>query len=183
MHTKVSSVKPHTSDPHFDRWHNRPRYAHGFIWADNEPMRVTLAVHTLSAPPLPGPPANELLNSTANHTTTTYPHLFAVVSPVNVDYLEELLATHLNCPFTLSLCAGLCKGFWPWAVTSGVDCPLVMDNLPRPLHDSSHAAFAREQCDLEIFLGCFSHSFGSALLPRMTVVPVSIVPKPHFTKF
>ena len=114
MHTKASGVKPHASDPHFDRWHNRRRYAHGFVWADNEPMRVTLAVHTLSAPSLPGPPANELLNSTANHTIDMYPHLFAVVSPVNVDCLEELLATHPNRPFTLSLCAGFARVSSPW---------------------------------------------------------------------
>ena len=113
MHTKVSGVKPHASDGLFDPWRNRPHYARGFFWADNEPARVTLAVHTLSAPRLPGPPANELLNSIANHTIAMYPHLFAVVSPVNVDHLEELLATHPNCPFTLSLCAGFRKGFWP----------------------------------------------------------------------
>ena len=75
-----------------------------------------LAIHTLSAPLLPGPPTNELLNSTAKHTITMHPHLFAVVSPVNVDCLEELLATHPNHLFALSLCAGFCKGFWPWAV-------------------------------------------------------------------
>ena len=68
----------------------------GFVWVDNEPTRVMLAVHTLSAPLLPGPPANELLNSTVNHTIITYPHLFAAVSPVNVDCLEELLASHPN---------------------------------------------------------------------------------------
>ena len=130
MHTKASGVKPHAIDPHFDHWCNSPRYARGFVWADNEPTWVTLAVYTLSAPPLPGLLANEILNSTANHTIATYPHLFAVVSPVNVDCLEELLATHPNHPFTLSLYAGFRKGFWPWAVTSGVDHPLVMDNSP-----------------------------------------------------
>ena len=129
MHTKVSGVTPHASDSHLDRWHNRLRYACGFVWAENEPAWVMLAVHTLLAPLLPGPPTNELLNFTANHTIAMHPHLFSVVSPVNVDCLEELLATHPNHPFALSLCPGFCKGFWPWAVTSGVDRLLVVDNL------------------------------------------------------
>src|SRR5882724_7179441 len=42
--------------------------------------------------------------------------------------------------------------------------------------------FTRDQCDIEIKLGCYSLSFGPDLLPGMYSPPINAVPKPHSDK-
>jgi len=74
------------------------------------------------------------------------------------------------------------EGFWPWAITEGVERPLVVDNSFRPLTEESHITFTREQRDIEISLNRFSPAFGPDLLPGMTSIPIGVVPKPHSDK-
>ena len=162
-----------------DRWAYRPRFARDFVWTDNEPPRTTLALWTESMPPFPTPPENELNNPVALDTIRNYPHLFKIVTPLDVDRLESLLALHPNRPAVASMCHGLRVGFWPWAITEGVPRPLVVDNSSRPLTDEKHVSFVRAQRDAEIALGRFSPAFGPDLLPGMTSIPIGVVPKPH----
>ncbi|KIM85547.1 hypothetical protein PILCRDRAFT_65877, partial [Piloderma croceum F 1598] len=133
-------------------------------------------------PPLPSPPVNELNNSVALNTIHENPHLFKIVTPIDVDRLELLLTPHPNRPGVNSVCCGLREGFWPWAATDGISRPLIVDNSDRPLTDKKHASFVREQRDAEIALEHFSPAFGPDLLPGMTSIPISVVPKPHSVK-
>ena len=161
MHTYAQNVAATVTPPQsvnnslhgVDRWAHRPHYARDFIWGDSEQPRVTLAMWTESAQPLPSPPANELTNAVAIKTIEENPHLFKIVTPINVDRLELLLASHPNRSFVFSLCHGFRHGFWPWAVTEGVERPLIVDNSFRPLTEESHIHFVREQRDVEISLG------------------------------
>lgn len=162
-----------------NRWAHRPRYAQDLVWARDEAVHVTLAVWTKSAPPLPSPPANELSNPVALRTIREHPHLFQIVTPIDIDRLEYYLSPHLNRSFVQSIIHGFHTGFWPWAVTEGVDRPLIVDNSFRPLSDEAHVSFAQEQCDAEITFGHFSPAFGPDLLPGMTSIPIGVVPKPH----
>jgi len=131
--------------PPVDRWAHRPRYARDLVWADNEPPRVTLAAWTESALPLSSPPANELSNEVALKTIRENPHLFKIVTPIDVDRLEHLLNSHPNRPLVHSICQGFRDGFWPWAITDGVERPLIVDNSFRPISDKSHINFIHEQ--------------------------------------
>jgi hypothetical protein len=58
----------------------------------------------------------------------------------------------------------------------------VVDNSFRPLSDDSHIHFTCEQRDTELALEHFSPAFGPDLLPGMTSIPISVVPKPHSDK-
>lgn len=129
--------------------------------------------------PLLSPPANEHDNVVALETIRNHPHLFALISPINVNKLKSLLTSHPNRVLVASVCHGFCEGFWPWAVTEGVPQPLVVNNSYRPLTDNQHVAFMRAQHDTEIDLGRVSPAFGPDLHPGMTTIPIGIVPKPH----
>jgi hypothetical protein len=179
-HTPVLSVNNSVSS--VDRWARRPRYVRDLVWADNEPTRMTLAAWTESAPPLPSPPANELSNPIALQTIRDNPHLFKIITPVDVDRLELLLSSHPNRPLVISICRGFRVGFWPWAVTEGIERPLTVDNSFRSLSDETHVSFVREQRNTEMALERFSPAFGPDLLPGMTSIPIGVVPKPHSDK-
>lgn len=165
-----------------DRWARRPRYVRDLVWADDEPTRTTLAAWTESAPPLPSPPENELSNPIALRTIYDNPHLFKIVTPIDVDRLELLLSSHPNRPLVISICHGFRMGFWPWAMMEGIEQPLTVDNSFRPLSDETHVSFVREQHDTEMALEHFSPAFRPDLLPDMTSIPIGVVPKPHSVK-
>ena len=93
------------------RWANRPQYAQNLIWADVVSNHTTLAVWTESPLPLPSLPANELSNSVALTTIHSNPHLFKIITPIDVDSLECLLTSHPNNPFVQSVCQGFHEGF------------------------------------------------------------------------
>ena len=164
------------------RWENWPRYARDFIWIDNAPSHMTLAAYTEIMPALPSPPENELNNEVANATIRNHPHLFQLVTPVNVDRLEQYLSSHPNQALAHSITLGFHQGFWPYTITENVPCPSIVDNSSRVIKDPVHAQFVRKQRDYEIRLGHFSPSFGPDLLPGMTAIPIGIVPKPHSDK-
>ncbi|KAH9960229.1 hypothetical protein BGW80DRAFT_1134682, partial [Lactifluus volemus] len=129
--------------------------------------------------PLPSPPTSILSDSATLFTLTNFPHLFQVVTPINVDLFASLLSSHPNRPFVDSVIRGLREGFWPPADDDPTLYATSRDFPERPLSPPS-LAFARAQCDEEQRLGRFSHPFASAdepLLPGMISVPVHTVPK------
>jgi len=130
---------------------------------------------------VPEPPPEERQGSAAAHTIATYPHLFRVVTPINVDRFEQLLEDHPNPAFVASVCHALHEGFWPWAVTDAY--PSTNDNSMRTSKKTEvQAAFVDSQVREEIRLGRFSESFGTDLLPGMHSVPIHVVPKPNSDK-
>ena len=168
----------------FDRWFLRPKYVRDFVWTEQDlDPRPTLAFVSLHLPPVPTPPANELTNSTALRTIQNHSSLFSIVTPINVDRFEQLLSTHPNKPFILSICRALREGFWPWADTSNPDLPTTWDNSFRPIKEQRHREFVRDQCLNEVQIGQFSPSFGRDLLPGMYSMPIGVVPKPHSDRF
>jgi hypothetical protein len=110
------------------------------------------------------------------------PSLFRIVTPIKVDRLEELLATHPNQPFVKSVCVSLREGFWPWAHTQKESYPVTWDFSDRPPKTEREAGFLRDQRDVEVAAGRYSEGFGSELLPGMYSTPVHTVPKPQSEK-
>jgi len=154
-----------------------PHYSPDLIWRKSDIPRVTSAFATELAAPLPSPPANELKNKVAKKTIKNNPHLFKVVTPINVDRFEKLLKKHPNRPFVKSVCRGLRKGFWPWADTSDPNLPTTHDNSRRSVLSREKSKFIREQRDEEVKLNRWSKPFGQKLLPGMYSAPISAVPK------
>ena len=83
---------------------------------------------TETAEPMPSPPDPEFDHLEALSTIQTYPHLFRITTPINVDRFQLLLSSHPNQPFVLSVCQGLHEGFWPFANTHYGEWPLTWDN-------------------------------------------------------
>jgi hypothetical protein len=146
------------------------------MWEQDEPERISTAVASVFAPPVPVPPSAEHENQTAQETLRAFPHLFGITTPIQVNRFENLLTSHPNQPFVVSVVRSLREGFWPWASTVDSGRPEIVDNSKRTVTDKAHLAFMREQRDLEITLGRFSPSFAT-LQPGMTCVPLWVVPK------
>jgi hypothetical protein len=108
--------------------------------------------------PVPRPPQSEYENEIAVKTIEENPHLFPIVTPINVDRFQELLATHPNQPYVQSVCTALREGFWPWADTHTGEYPLTHDHSRRLLNSDKERAFLREQRDHEIKMGRYSAS-------------------------
>jgi hypothetical protein len=165
-----------------ERWSRRPRYVRNFVWSEERISLLTSAMATIYAPPCPEFPSNELSNLSTLSTIHENPHLFRVVSPINLTVFKHLLSMHPNMLFVRSVCNSLKQGFWPWANTLDVSRPDTYDNSCRPIKTEEHAAFVQSQRDVEITLGQFSESFGTDLLPGMYSMPIGVVPKPHSDK-
>ncbi|KAF8871797.1 hypothetical protein CPB84DRAFT_1635070, partial [Gymnopilus junonius] len=129
--------------------------------------------------PLPSPPDAVSSDPLTQSTIHNNPDLFKIVTPINVDTFQTYLASHPNCQFVDSICDGLRHGFWPGASALGPDYPVIVDESNHcPPQSSSNELFILQQCDTEVALGRFSHSFGPQLLPRMVSMPIHAVPKP-----
>jgi hypothetical protein len=124
-----------------ERWGQRPRYVRNFVWSEERSTPLTSAMAMLYAPPCPGPPRNELSNSTTSTTIYENSHLFRIVSPINVDLFEHLLSAHPNKVFIQSVCNSLRQGFWPWAIMLNMSYPETYDNSCRPIKTEEHATF------------------------------------------
>ena len=92
-----------------------PRYIEHSVWtdADTSPLISPTATCTLSDEPLPRPSLQEFSNLDAMQTTHDNPHLFEIVTPINVNKFEKLLETHPNKLFVKSICISFHEGFWP----------------------------------------------------------------------
>jgi len=168
-----------------------PKYLRYNVWeardeGEEDDVQVEslqcLADWTERAKPLPSVPVTEFHNAVAMHTIDSHPDLFKIVTPINVDRFEALLASHPNRPFVESVCRGLREGFWPWADTHQGEYPSTVDEALDTPQNGPEADFLRVQRDLERQAGRFSGSFGRDLLPGMHASPVHAVPKPHSDK-
>ena len=72
---------------------------------------MTLAAYTEIMLALPLPPKNELNNEAAHATIRHHPHLFQLVTPVNIDRLEYYLSSHPNHTLAHSIILGFHQGF------------------------------------------------------------------------
>ncbi|CDO72461.1 hypothetical protein BN946_scf184980.g2 [Trametes cinnabarina] len=160
----------------------RPRRFRGFLWDQHDNHAVTpLATLSESMAALPSPPLSELQNTTALQTIRDHPHLFDVVSPLNVDRFQELLATHPNRALVDSVCRGFREGFWPFANPSVGDFPSSWEESSSLLDDEA-LQFASKYAEEEEAAGRYSAPFSGDLLPGMYSMPVHAVPKPHSDK-
>ena len=162
----------------------RPRYLERSVLGnpDTSPLFSPTARCTLTNAPLPRPPPDEFNNADAMSTIQNNPHLFRIVTPINVGRLEQLLATHPNGPFVNSVCVSLREGFWPWAHTQRESYPVTWDFSDRPPKTEREADFLRAQRDAEIAAERYSDGFGTELLPGMYSTPIHAVPKPRSEK-
>ncbi len=132
--------------------------------------------------PLPPPPSSELADHAAQSTICSFPHLFAIETPIKVDVLEALLVEHPNQPLVASVCRGFREGFWPFAdATRLASFPETWDEANIPLDDAA-ALFATQYSEDEERAGRYSAPFSGELLPGMYSMPVHAVPKPHTEK-
>lgn len=90
--------------PEYNSMLRKPRYARDLVWAREECPRVVLALATESEQPVPSPPSNELNNTITLKTIHDNPHLFKIVTPINVDLFQSYLVDRPNQPFVLSVC-------------------------------------------------------------------------------
>ena len=140
----------------------RPKYLQRSVWTDTNasPAFSPTAGCTLTEKALPRPPPEEFLNSDAMNTIRNNPHLFKIITPINVERFEEMLEPHPNKPFVQSICTSLREGFWPWANTQKEEYPTTWDFSDRPPKTESEAAFLREQRDVKISAGRYSQILG-----------------------
>jgi len=64
---------------------------------------MSAANWTIYAPPLPPPPDVELANPVVISTIKSHPHLFKIVTLINMDHFEDLLSAHPNQPLVQSV--------------------------------------------------------------------------------
>ncbi|KZS92195.1 hypothetical protein SISNIDRAFT_400947, partial [Sistotremastrum niveocremeum HHB9708] len=133
--------------------------------------------------PIPTVPIAIRNDPVIQRTLRDNPSLFKIITPINVDRFEQLLASHPNRPLVQSVCAGFRDGFWPFARYNLCDYPETLDLSDRPLKDERHTLFVEDQRDEELRKGRFSPSFGKDLLPGMYSMPIGVVPKPNSDKF
>jgi hypothetical protein len=134
------------------------------------------------ADPVPDVPKG-LTGSNSELTVTKRPDLFKIICPINVDRFQQLLSSHPNQPFVLSVCHALREGFWPWADVPDDSYPSINDNSMHTCRKSEdQLAFIEQQLVEEIHLGQVSESFGRDLLPGMYSMPMHTIPKPNSDK-
>lgn len=107
------------------------RFRRQYIWGHDRSVISHMALWTETAQPLLSPPSDEFANQGTLHTIATNPHLFKIMTPINVDCLEHQLRDHPNPSFVHSVCRGLCEGFWPFAHTHYKEWPDIWDNIDR----------------------------------------------------
>ncbi|THH07118.1 hypothetical protein EW146_g9419 [Bondarzewia mesenterica] len=160
-----------------------PRHRRSFIWSDLGLSFTPSASYSECSLPLSSPLLHELQHTTALKTISDHPHLFKIITLINVCHFEELLVTHPNRPFIDSVLKGLREGFWPAADTSDVTYPETWDNSSRELCEAQQVEFAHHHIQEEENSGCFSPPFGTELLPGMYSMPFGVVLKPNSEKF
>ena len=161
-----------------------PTFQRGLLWTLEEVGQSPTVQSTLNDKPFPRPHAREK-RAEVQDTIKRYPHLFKIVTPINVPAFEKLLKTHPNKPFVRSIVVGLKEGFWPFANTNpkGASYPLTHDASKRPPRTKEIGQFLIDQCKTEIECERYSEPFGPELLPGMYSMPISGVPKQGPSKF
>ncbi|CAA7267381.1 unnamed protein product [Cyclocybe aegerita] len=143
------------------------RYLCYNVWDPESDLLLTTAEWTESAISLPQSPASALNDLIVAKTIHDNPHLFKIVSPINVNVFESYLSDYPNQPFVQSVITDLWEGFWPWADTCKTGYPTT-NNCSKALpKDDGKAAFLRNQLKMELKKERFSPLFGKDLLPAM----------------
>jgi hypothetical protein len=137
------------------RW-ERPKWARGFLWAENAVSLTPSASSTELADPFPTVPDSVLRDNAAAQTIADHPSLFQVVTPINVDCFEALLASHPNRPLVYSVCKSLQEGVWPYPALDE-SAPVTFDFSEREVCPGN-LTFLREQRDIEIACDPYSHT-------------------------
>jgi hypothetical protein len=150
-----------------------PKYMQRSVWTSmDDSSRISpTAFCTVTDDPLPRPPPEEFMNSDAVTTIQNNPHLFQIITPIEVDRFEKLLESHPNQLFVQSICDSLHEGFWPWAITRKGEYPATWDFSDRPPKTECEAGFLRDQRDIELNEMRYSEGFGTDLLPGMYSTP------------
>ncbi len=73
----------------------RPRFMR-FIFGVGDIGCTLSATYTESAPAVPDVPASDYRYANITNTIQSYPHLFSIITPINVNYFEQLLHNHPN---------------------------------------------------------------------------------------
>ena len=119
---------------------------------------------------------DEFNNTEAITTIANNPHLFKIITPINVPRLRELLTSHLNQPLADSVAIGLYYGFWPFAHTHYGSYPTTLNDSGLPPKTPIQADFLRKQIQTEFEADHYSSMFGPDLLPGMYSTPILAVP-------
>lgn len=161
-----------------------PTFQRGLLWTLEEVGQSPTAQSTLNDKPFPRPHRRESRAEVLD-TIERYPHLFKIVTPINVPAFERLLRNHPNKDFVKSIVIGLKEGFWPFANTNpnGASYPLTHDASKRPPRTKEIGQFLIDQCKTEIEYERYSEPFGTELLPGMYSMPIHGVPKPGPSKY
>lgn len=110
-------------------------------------------------------------------TINSYPDLFQIITPVDIELFHCSLLTHPNEPFVELVCRGLEEGFWPWAKVDIPGYPSTNDQAQSPTRNIDKANFLCSQRDLEICKNCFSMAFQGDLMLGMYCMPIFAIPK------
>ena len=140
-------------------------------------------MYSLTAKPLPQPPAATLDNEIRKGTIHDHLDLFKITCNINVDALKNLLSHHPNQPFVQSVLTGLRHRFWPFANTVREQYPKTWDVLSCTVRTEVECEFLAVQVDIEVKAGRFSPSFGTELFPGMYSPPVHTILKPGIDTF
>ncbi|KZV95323.1 hypothetical protein EXIGLDRAFT_610737, partial [Exidia glandulosa HHB12029] len=194
--TQSASTIKRRREPEEERSSKRPRWARGLLWdePDCTEYLVGPAIQaTISAYPLPRPPASEYDNTEAVHTIQSHPDLFKIVTPINPERFLDILRNHPNQAYVKSVYLGLKEGFWPLADTQSSGAPSTADYSGNTHWSDDKLRFYEETRDEEVAENRWSRNFaysypeygnfGPDLLPGMYSSPVFAVPKPHSAKF
>lgn len=150
---------------------NLPRFCRGYAWTDRESSFFSPSAHySISAPPLPSPPAHLLNNPSIQLALDRYRSTLKVETPFDITKFASLLDDHPNRPFVESVISGLRYGFWPlddgeWDMEKDGE----MKNYPA----EEDLAAIREFRDKELSSGRRSgpiHTF----LPGMQISPLFV---------
>ncbi|KAK4701750.1 hypothetical protein P7C70_g4478, partial [Phenoliferia sp. Uapishka_3] len=100
---------------HLDGVGVAPRLRRLWHWPEPhlDPPKTPLLTSSLTAKPLPRPPAIALQDPLYLAALKSHPHLFRHETPINVDAFERSLKDHPNRPWVESLLLVMREGFWP----------------------------------------------------------------------
>jgi hypothetical protein len=129
-----------------------------------------------TAEPLPSPPMLPLSHPFMT-TIRTLPHLFQIVTPLDVDLFCFYLLSHQNDEFVESVCKGFERGFWSWAPAEMKGYPMINDQAQENEHNPDKVSFLQQQRDYKLEKRRYSEGFEGNLQPGMYCMPVFAVPK------
>ncbi|KAF9047251.1 hypothetical protein BJ165DRAFT_1344741, partial [Panaeolus papilionaceus] len=125
--------------------------------------------------PIPPLPDDMMTDPIITNTLSSHPHLFNIVTPINIDKLAKLTSNHPNLLFQQSIIQMLCEGTWSLAMVPENYHATLNPSAPPPL-DPIHAQLLQDQRDTGLHLNHYSEGF-QHLLPGMYAMPIHAVPK------